>query len=398
MKFLIVIPEGMFTNTSSSIFSYNFISELSKEHIVDVIGYKLPDNYLFRCETSKTNVRKYIHLNSNLVLRSSPRKLKPDISSNSDSKNKTKALIKSVGKNIIPDYMSLGIIDITNLNEVALDNYDYILSMSDPKGAHFLGIYLKKKVNKLKKTKFLQFWGDPWYHDITRKTSFIDKLLESYILSQADLIFYRSQPTLTLQSKTYSKQANKMQFIHRGFSGRKVSNYSMSVPIKKVKFAYLGDFNPKIRDIETFCKVATGAGHYITIAGNSTPESISRIQSFPNLTFLGRLPPDSLKQIYQEADCIFIALNRTGTQIPGKIYDLIPLHKPIILLMDGDLTINDIPLKERFHTIQNNQADIAEFFLKKKSLEFHLDSKLNDMHISEIVKDFINQVSYIKDI
>lgn len=389
MKFLIVLPECGFSSSSSSIFAKNFLTELSKVHHVDVIGFKLPDNYLHGISRADVNISQWIELESNQVIRRAPKSINSVSNTHKAPRKKTVDFLKS----FIPDFYTLGLLDIKNLDELAIDtDYDYMISMSDPKSAHFLSIYLKSRVPSLRNVKVIQMWGDPWFFDITKPTNLMTKLVESFLLKRANLIFYRSRATITQQKKFFSFAESRMHMIDRGFIGAELIDVNLSIKKESFNFLYLGDYSPEVRDVEQFCKAASDYGHNVRLIGNAPYELKERLNKITNITQIERLSPCKLQPYIDSSDCLIVVLNKRGTQVPGKIYDLLTVQKPAILLLDGEVKKEDIPTYERFTVIENNHNALNLFFQNLDSLDCVIGKQLNVFHMKNIINIFTNKL------
>lgn len=384
-----MLPECGFSNSSASIFSKNFLTELSKVHNVDVIGFKLPSNYAKGLTREGVDISRWIELDSKRVFRSAPKK-NTNISTRSESKSKK---IVDLVKSVVPDFYTLGMLDIKSLSTLTFDNdYDYIVSMSDPKSAHFLSIYLKARVKELRNVKVVQMWGDPWYFDITKKTNFITKLVEGFILTKANFVFYRSIATVKQQKKHFSFAKSRMSMIDRGFIGNELSETDFKIKKETYNFLYLGDYNPAVRDIGRFCEIANSYGHRVKLIGSAPDRFKQKLKYLESTIQLDRLSPSELQPYIEASDCLVIVLNKRGTQIPGKVYDLLAVEKPVVLLLDGEITVEDIPAHSRFKIIKNDNEALTSFFEGLDSLECSIRKELNDFHMKNVIKSFINHL------
>lgn len=259
--------------------------------------------------------------------------------------------------------------------------YDVVISSSDPKSSHVATNNLIK--SGLKYGKWIQYWGDPLLSDITKKTilpKWYVKKVESKLFFCSDKIVYVSPFTLVEQKNIFKKHGEKMNFLPIPYLEKKY--YDLVVKSKEtVKLGYFGDYNNKIRDILPLYNCCKIRKINLAIAGNTNLEleSDERIRIYPRV---GKVELDKLES---ECDILVCVLNKSGTQIPGKIYHYAATNKPILIILDGDKKnqIKDYLLGfERFVLCENDENSIekAIYDILKKNEKFepspHFDSKI----------------------
>ncbi|MBO5413813.1 MAG: hypothetical protein J6A29_05985 [Clostridia bacterium] len=229
------------------------------------------------------------------------------------------------------------------LNEVKNINvynkyYDYVISTSDPKSSH---LFVKKMIKEgLKYGKWIQHWGDPLASDITYSglyPMFWRKLVEKKIISSADEIVYVSPFTFTYQKDVYKKLQNKMRFVpltcdlNTDFLKEQISTTLLKKD--KLRIAYLGDYNSRIRNIFPLYNVCKNNKKYnLTIAGNTDLS----LMNTENIKIFPRITSDKIKKIERDSDVIVSIGNLHGNQIPGKIYYAASSKKVILVATDGE--------------------------------------------------------------
>ena len=77
----------------------------------------------------------------------------------------------------------------------------------------------------------------------------------------------------------------------------------------------------------------------VLCGGSSKP-----LQNTASVQVRGRVPYDVTREVENNADILVFVANRTGGQIPGKIYQYAGTNKPILFILDGDAQT----LKEQF--------------------------------------------------
>ena len=118
---------------------------------------------------------------------------------------------------------SQAIANKASIGSLSRNEYDYVISVSDPKTSH---VALKKLVNQgLKANKIIQYWGDPLYNDIAQKAIYPNIVLkreERKFLRIADKVVYTSPLTLENQKRIYPDQAAKMIFVPTANASQKL--------------------------------------------------------------------------------------------------------------------------------------------------------------------------------
>lgn len=253
--------------------------------------------------------------------------------------------------------------------ELNLDDYDIIISSSDPKSSHLFVYNLLSKKKNLNKN-WVQIWGDPFGSDITRSKK--EKKVyeeEEKLLSEATKIIYVSPLTLDEQKRLFPKQSEKMFFVPTPYL-RKDSNYSFIQNYNEVNFLYAGDYNSSVRNILPIINAFNKSeiNHKLTIAGSGDVA----IKKTKNVNCLGRLSYSEIKKLESETDVLVFLANKKGSQIPGKIYQYSGSTKPILFLTDGDMAqeIEDyFKKKDRYIFLKNESTSILDFLINLNNLD-----------------------------
>lgn len=235
--------------------------------------------------------------------------------------------------------------------------YDYVLSISAPSASHYLA-YLLIKSNRIHCKHWIQIWEDPWYGDIYgwhRNDSVLKT--EDFLLSVAEKVCYVSPLTLDNQKKLFPKHSSKMYWNPLPFYYEESNGNEKA--LDKNRYGYFGDYVPNVRNLRPFYEAASEAGIEVTICGN--PSSLfapsDLIKIYPRLTL------DKLRPIEDSTNILIFLCNRTGGQIPGKIYQYSATHKKILFILDGTedekQVIRDFFGKfNRYTFCDNNKGDI----------------------------------------
>lgn len=244
-------------------------------------------------------------------------------------------------------------IDISILHK---RNYDIVISSSDPKSSHIAVKMLTKQ--GLKYNRWIQYWGDPLTIDITRVDiwpSFIMKNIENRILSNADKIVYVSPFTLKEQKRLFPQKASKMSFLPVSYMSEEIYEKTRN---ERFTIGYYGNYEKRVRNIVPFYEACCNLGSKIAVSIYGDTD-IS-LKSTDNIQILPRSVIDEHKK---SADLLVCILNSSGTQIPGKLYHLAGTNKKVLVIVDGDNTIEMKAYLEsfsRFYLCENNAECIKD--------------------------------------
>lgn len=263
-------------------------------------------------------------------------------------------------------------------------NYDYIISISDPKSSHLLAIALLNK-QIVSCNKYIQIWGDPMYLDITNNKIIPRSIIrknEEKLLSYPDKIFYVSPLTLKEEKILFPQFSNKMDILFPTYQQER--RYSTVTKIKRV--GYFGDYNSNIRDIMPLYNAIKSTKYNLIICGHSD----LILDDTNNIKINKRVPFKEVNELEGEVDLLVHISNKSGSQIPGKIYQYLGTNKPILFILDGpkELLKQVFEPYNRIFFCNNNSNEI------KKTIERFNNGELT---VSlEPIKDFSNGKNALK--
>lgn len=221
---------------------------------------------------------------------------------------------------------------LLDVSRVPRRSYDVVISSSDPKTSHLCVRELKRQ--GLQFDRWIQYWGDPWSEDITRASvypKFVVERIEKCLLSMADKIIYVSPLTLKEQKKLFPDIADKMTFIPIPYE--RIVRYSTKPKDDYfVTLGYFGSYQSDIRDIEPLYRAC--ARHEkvrLIIVGDSDVS----YEDQSNISIHRRVSKSDLMKFEEASDVFICVTNKTGTQIPGKIYHYSGTNKQIMVIVDG---------------------------------------------------------------
>ena len=320
--------------------------------------------------------------------------LQSNITNKVNSKNKLK---KKVKEKLYKIYTKFSIYDprktLTSKIKKGLVNskFDLIISSSDPKSSHLLAekiIQLNPDITKM----WIQYWGDPFCGDINRNTiipDFFIKREEKRLIKKCDKVVYVSPFTLERQQKIYKEYKEKMVFVPIPFLKEKVYK---NVKNEKVVLGYFGDYNSKDRNINHLYNVVKeNIKLELNICGNSD----ITLKEKENIKIKTRQKTSILTSLEEVVDILICICNRSGTQIPGKIYHYAATNKPILIILDGQ---NRKELKryfedfDRFELCNNNEKDIEKAILNiiNSKKNYKPSDLLEPKHIAQNIVEMFN--------
>lgn len=275
--------------------------------------------------------------------------------------NKFKKFFKENSKKI---YYKWNVYDsfssiVNNVKDIPFKDiyFDLIISSSDPRSSHLLA----EKITHLYPQgygKWIQYWGDPMYIDITRKPllPWRVKLEEQRIISLADKVFYVSPLTADFQKNLYKKYANKIGFVPLAYEQIRLYGRNNT---ENPFLGYYGSYHFFARNIMPLYNAARKFNIRLEIIGDSD----INLQSYEDLNIEKRLSYNEILYKEKNADILVCLCNKHGTQIPGKIYYYSATDKPILIINDGNMANNIRNYLEpynRFVFCNNNADDIAK--------------------------------------
>lgn len=231
--------------------------------------------------------------------------------------------------------------------------YEYVIAVSDPKTTHIAARNLIRQ--GLQYNKLIQYWGDPMYGDITLKSiypGFVYKLLENRMLRLADKIVYTSPFTLEEAQKLYPRYRDRMYYTPTGYLEEKV------FPPHEGKYTvgYYGAYPARVRNIMPLYEACAEMKDVLNlnIVGNADFE-------LPNTDNISVYPRGDISAFEAGTDLLVCILNKSGTQIPGKLYHYAAYNRPVLVIEDGERADDMHTFIQSFHryyTCRNRKDDI----------------------------------------
>lgn len=275
-----------------------------------------------------------------------------------------------------------------------LERYDYIISSSDHKTSHFVGLKVKKNLPSL---PWIQIWGDPWSSDINTLPYMrgITAYYENKLLKSADKIVYVSSATASEMQKKYPQYRNKIFNISRGFyfkinTAKQAQNsirivYTGVLSYGRNPYALLNALMELSRNSFRECVVE--------FYGNIPIEMQEQLKSYPFVRLYDSVDFECMPNILASASILLYLSNKKGsTQIPGKLFDYMGTTKPILCLVSDTSEPTSLFLKqyERCLVLHNSESAIIKNWDAIENLSMNsyaIEEKFSPVNIASQVID-----------
>lgn len=275
-------------------------------------------------------------------------------------------------------YDSVSVFDAQKINVAKVDDlevdyspYDIIISASYPASSHLIARRIFQK-NRHVRAKWIQYWGDPFFHDMTRRNHLLDRAVrwnERRLISEADRVVYASPLALNLHKETFPEYASKMDYAIHVFPGN-IPVYKNEKQSESLCVGYFGAYTSQVRNIMPTYRAAQGEDFTLIICGDSD----LALDNTENITVMDRVPYEHVVKLEQQTDIILCICNVSGIQIPGKIFYYAGYQKPIIVVLDGDYKEELRKLLGTFNRYifcENNEGDIKAAIKEAKACLNH---------------------------
>lgn len=285
---------------------------------------------------------------------------------------------------------------INNLGAIELEeNYDLMISFSDPKSSHLLGLKIYNE-NKQKIKSWFQHWGDPMTIDITRKSKLPAMYVirqEEKIIEKADKIIYVSPFTIAKQIELFPKLKEKIKFIPLAYRNEKNSTCDNIFEKQNISFGYYGSSNSRVRNIIPLYNAFEDIpDKNLKIVGDTDLDLLNT----DNITIHSQRKSSNEIEIDEKNTDVLIVLgNKFGTQIPGKIFYYAGTSKPILVILESTQKElwKYLSKLNRFILCENNESAIRDKVLNiKNEISVNQLKPLEDFKPSKVALDIIQLI------
>lgn len=246
-----------------------------------------------------------------------------------------------------------------------LDDYDYVITHLPAIESSFYASVVK---NMMPGSKYIQFWSDPYARaglssgEKLPVKRYVMKALENRILKQADEVVYGTPMLMKTQANEYPRLAYKMRYCDVSYNiyTSETDNSSLFYDNRPL-VGYVGGYNSIYRNIDPLYQ--TFVNHpdlgNLVLCGYS---DLKRCEK-SNIKIIARCSPQRALGIEEQLDVHVCLLNKTMSQIPGKIFYQTNCGKPILIILDGP---DKHEIKEylksfdRFEFSENNEKEITD--------------------------------------
>lgn len=238
------------------------------------------------------------------------------------------------------------------------------------------GAYYAAAVKHMNPTaKYLQYWSDPYARSGLAANAklplkrFVMRFLEKTILRQTDEIVYGTPLLMETQAKEYPMFAGHMRACDVSYNV--YSSETDNSPVfadGKMLIGYIGGYRSTYRNIDplyqTMCKHPELGN--LVLCGYS---DVNRPEK-KNIKIIARCAPQRALGIEGQLDIHVCLLNKTMSQIPGKIFYQTNSGKPILIILDGPdkiLIRKYLEKFDRYEFTENNENEIYEALCRIKT-------------------------------
>lgn len=195
--------------------------------------------------------------------------------------------------------------------------------------------------------RFTLYLGDPFVGDVSKNDSYFYTFLWKYSKNLIkELVVF--SPFLYQRFK-YEGTNAKLKFIQRS----PIHN----LPIMSGEgILYLGDFNSIDRNFEPVITVLNELNIKLDIFGVGNLEIISKKTN--NIKLYARRSFSEIFNIIPNYKLMLIILNRSGLQVPGKLYDFADAPFKVLILYEDYLDITLLPQPANYIYCKNVASEI----------------------------------------
>ena len=197
------------------------------------------------------------------------------------------------------------------------------------------------------KKSFTMYLGDPFSGDVAKEDSSLYSLLwdRSRRLINTLIVF---SPFLYDRFKQEMGD-DKVRFLTR--------EPILDLPeMRGEGVLYLGDFSSIDRNFEPLITVLEGLNIKLDLFGTGDKRIISK--NTKNVTIYARRPLSEIFDIIPSYKIMVIILNRSGFQVPGKVYDFAEAPFRVLILYEDYLDIKSLPQPVNYFYCKNVASEI----------------------------------------
>jgi glycosyltransferase involved in cell wall biosynthesis len=211
--------------------------------------------------------------------------------------------------------------------------YDFIITSHEPGIDSLIGLYLKKENRNI---KWVADFGDPYVTPLYTSPikHWYEKRIEKSIYGNSDLLIFTSQALIKHLHSLHPFLINKKTLLlEQGFSYAYSKTLNVNVPKKTVfTLVYTGTFYKNFRNPSNLLKalLMLDCDFEFILAGRNE-EFLEDFEILGNrFKYLGLLDYFETLRLQQTGDVLVHLSNNNTIQFPGKFYEYLGSHKPIL--------------------------------------------------------------------
>jgi hypothetical protein len=221
---------------------------------------------------------------------------------------------------------------------ICRNNHKLVIS-TNPKWLIFFPLLINKN--------FDLYMGDPFLNDVSKS----DTIIYKYAWRKAKkliMVLNVFSPFL-YKDMVDEFEKNKIKFIER-------------TPIKNLPkmhgngLLYVGDYSNKDRNFLPFIEAMSLFDENIDLYGIGDKKTFKKINDKCN--FFSRVKLSRIIKEIPKYKLLVILLNRSGNQIPGKIYDFKEAPFNVLVIYEDYLDISLLPNPRNYHYCKNDTNEI----------------------------------------
>ncbi len=196
--------------------------------------------------------------------------------------------------------------------------------------SYYLGGFIAKKWYSKQVITVLDL-GDPYYQNSAATTTIFNKWFEQFCLRYYDYLVVTNVATKNFMVATYGFLPDRIAVIPQGTIAVAPSEVLDTPQSDAVVFSYAGAFYAGLREPYSFLKAIQHidrpavAVQFIGVAPVWTKD-------YPFVQHLPRMENAAVLAAYMKSTVLVFFDNAYGIQTSGKIYELVALNKPLLLI------------------------------------------------------------------
>jgi glycosyltransferase involved in cell wall biosynthesis len=257
------------------------------------------------------------------------------------------------------------------------NQYDIIISSSEPRVCHLLGYFLKKE----SQIPWIADYGDTWIYPISpllpesRFKQDILRKVETRILQKVDALTVAARGIKRVYLEQYPfLDSEKIHVITQGYDPDAFSRIEEE-PSQKFRIVYCGSFYRNLRNPMNFLhaiKEIDREDIEVIIAGriNEFVHELKKDQYKKIIIYRGFLNHFQSLALEKSATLLLHIGTASDIQVPGKLYEYFGARRPILCVQGGemDLSVKLVSQYNKGLVVQDRKKDIKEGIIKLYSL------------------------------